>query len=71
MSIKTRLQKLERKFHTGDGPCTNSGYTIVLMNDQPIPADAAKCPRCGWVHVVRIIEEIVESNNASTSFVSP
>jgi hypothetical protein len=55
MSIAARLKRLERA--PGAGPC-DGRIAVVVQDDEPIPPDAPRCPRCGDVHAQRIIEVV-------------
>ena len=62
MSIKARVQRLERTRGTG-GPCARR-FTGIVWHDEPIPPDAPSCRRCGFPHILRIRTRIVNATGA-------
>lgn len=63
MSIASRLRKLEEATGRAYTPENCPGPPTVVINAcagepfQAIPDDAPRCPLCGEVHVLRIVEE--------------
>jgi hypothetical protein len=59
-SLAGRLERLESRglCRLEDCPCE---YGMILDAGEPVPPDAPRCPRCGGVHVLFIIEVVVES----------
>ena len=65
MSIKTRLAKLERAVPIGDGELCPGPITVIVSAGEAVPEDALACPYCGSVHVLQIVEEIIEPSDAA------
>jgi hypothetical protein len=67
MSLKNRVERLESWVGQPEEECPGpvTFFQRVRMRagesepDPPIPEDAAPCPRCGKVHALLIIEEVV------------
>lgn len=61
MTLKNRLEKLERGFRIFDGPCPNHRHTVLVKDDEPMPEKAAipLCPNCGKPGTVLVIHEVI------------
>jgi hypothetical protein len=59
--IAARLKRLERP--RGVGPCGGRPLSVVL-NDDPVPAGAPRCGRCGVCHNLRVRLVVVEPHLA-------
>jgi hypothetical protein len=55
--IAARLKRLERA--RGVAPCAGRPLSVVL-NDDPVPAGAPHCARCGGYHLLRVRLVVVE-----------
>jgi hypothetical protein len=58
VKIAARLKRLERS--RGVGPCAGRPLRVVL-NDDPAPAGAPRCARCGVCHLLRVRLVVVDS----------
>jgi len=67
MTLKHRLDKLERRLRNFDGACKNHRITCVIMHDQPMPEKSAisPCPNCGQPGTVLVIKEVIVPGHPS------
>jgi hypothetical protein len=76
MSIRTRLDHLEKAVGRGDEPCPGGitlilGYCPAYGEPQPeVPPDAPRCDRCGKPHVL-VIEEVIVEPQKETAMRDP
>ena len=63
MNIAAKIHRLKRSLKSG--PC-GSGFLVIVENGDPVPLSARRCPKCGQVHVLRILEEVVKAREKDT-----
>jgi hypothetical protein len=61
MTLKQRLDKLERGLRVLDRSCPNHYRTVVVTDGEPMPEKSAipLCPHCGQPGAVLVIEEVI------------
>ena len=65
-ALNSRVARLEQDRPVRDpGECPG-GPTVLIDPGEPVPADAARCPYCGGVHICELIEEIVEPSDGGS-----
>jgi hypothetical protein len=65
MSINGRLRKLEQAAGRtyAPGECPNRVITAILEEGEAVSEDTPRCRLCGEVHVLEIVEEIIDPEN--------
>jgi hypothetical protein len=68
MTLKQRLDKLERGLKIRDRPCPNHYQTVIVTDGKPMPERSAipLCPNCGQPGAVLVIEEVIVNSRGDT-----
>jgi hypothetical protein len=64
MKLTARLRRLEKQRGLAGGSCCDARPVVIVTTpaeglEPVIPEDAPRCLHCGDVHVLEIIEEVV------------